>query len=192
MEVDLGEALALLQAHQARAARRGIELSVTACVAFAVVAALGKHRMLNSAWSDDGIILRSRVHVLVEQTMQRDTHTLLLTDAADLSLLGMARRLAEVGQQGNGQRYDVEPTFAINERATPWWGHTLPGTYTAQLTIGVPQHRPKVVETTNGDQIVVRPTMLLMLAYDARVLAQPEVDTFLADVKQQLEHLRSL
>jgi pyruvate/2-oxoglutarate dehydrogenase complex dihydrolipoamide acyltransferase (E2) component len=189
IEIDATDALATLQAHRARAARRGINLTLTACVATAVVAALDEHRLLNSAWSDDGVIVRGSVHLLVEQALHTNTHAALIPQAAELNLLGLARQMGEAPRSTNG----YVPTFAIAERAAPWWSHTqIDGTYAAQLTIGAVQHQPRVITLGQDDHIAVQPTILLTLAYDARVIAQPQADAFLAGVKQRLEHLRSL
>lgn len=192
IEADLGTALATLAQHEHRLARRGITITTTACVAAAMVAALAEHPLLNSAWSDDGIMLRRRVNLLIEQPAAGGIHTTLIADAAELNLVGLARHLA---QAHNGDQLfdDFHATFAIAQRSGPWWSYEPPnGTHPAQLTIGDVTQQPRVTETTNGDMVALRPVVLLVLAYDARVLDQTQADAFLGAVRQRLEHFASL
>lgn len=191
IEADLATALATIAQHQTRWARRGVTISTTACVAAATVAALGEHRLLNSAWSDDGIILCSRVHLQIEQPTLAGMQTTLVPDAADLNLVGLARRLAHAVHQEKIEQQAA--TFVIVEHAAPWWAHALPTVpSTAQLGVGAIMQQPRVVATAYGDQIMVRPTMVLTLAYDARLATQPDADALLCAIKQRLEHLHSL
>jgi len=190
IEADLSAALDVTTGHERRA-RRGVPISTVACVAAATVAALGKHRVLNSAWSDDGIILRSRVHLLIEQLTRSGMQTALVPDAAALNLVGLARRLAQINNEEHADRQAV--TFAIAQRNGPWWSHAQPDSmYTACLTIGDVTQQPRVVETAGGDTIALRPIVLLLLAYDARVANQHEADAFLCGLQQRLEHFDRL
>jgi hypothetical protein len=117
--------------------------------------------------------------------------TVLVPDAADLNLVGIARRLAHTAQYEVIKRQAA--TFVIVEHAAPWWAHPMPdGTCSAQLGVGAIVQQPRVVATAHGEEIMVRPTMVLTLAYDARVAAQPDADALLCAIKQWLEHLHSL
>jgi pyruvate/2-oxoglutarate dehydrogenase complex dihydrolipoamide acyltransferase (E2) component len=79
------------------------------------------------------------------------------------------------------------------EHAAPWWARTLPeGTCTAQLSVGAITQQPRVVTTAGGEEIVVRPTVVLTLAYDARAATQFDADALLCAIKRRLEHLHSL
>ncbi len=194
IEVDASAARAFMAKHERRA-RRGVTISITACVAAAVVVALGEHRMFNSAWSDDGIILRRGMHLLIEQPHPEDTQSgmqaVLVPAAADLNPLGIGRRLARSNNEQQGDH--GQATFTISQRREPWWGHAQPnGTHTASLTFGDVTQQPRVEETANGDTIAIRPVVLLVLAYDARVGDQHQADAFLRTVQQRLEHFDRL
>jgi len=190
IEVDMSTALDMIAKHE-QWARRGVTISTTACVVAAAAAALGEHRLLHSTWTDDGIILRSRVHVLIEQPTSSGMRATLVPDAADLNAVGVARCLAHPAHQKESKRQPA--TFVITQHAAPWWTHALPdGTCTAQLGVGAIVQQPRVVATAHGDQIVVQPTMVVTLAYDARVATQPDADALLCAIKRQLEHLHSL
>ncbi len=194
IEVDASAALAFIAEHEHRS-RRAVTVSMAACVAAAVVTALSEHRMLNSAWSDDGIILRRGVHLLIEQPHPEGTRSgmqaVLVSDAADLNPLGIGRRLAQIN---NEQQVDHgQATFTISQRREPWCGHAQPiGTHSASLTIGDVTQQPRVEEAANGDTIAIRPVVLLVLAYDARVGDQKQADAFLRTVQQRLEHFDRL
>jgi pyruvate/2-oxoglutarate dehydrogenase complex dihydrolipoamide acyltransferase (E2) component len=186
----MSTALDMIAKHE-QWARRGVTISTTACVAAAAAAALGEHRLLHSAWTDDGIILRSRVHVLIEQPTASGMRATLVPDAADFNAVGVARCLAHPAHQKESERQPA--TFVITQHAAPWWTHALPDeTCTAQLSVGAIVQQPRVVATAHGDQIVVQPTMVVTLAYDARVATQPDADALLCAIKRQLEHLHSL
>jgi pyruvate/2-oxoglutarate dehydrogenase complex dihydrolipoamide acyltransferase (E2) component len=191
IEVDLAAALATVNQHAARWARRGVTLTATACVAAATVAALGEHPLLHSAWHPDGIVLRSCVQLAIEHRTTGEHQRTLIPHAADLNAVGIARHLAHVAHDlGSAQE---AATFVIVEHAAPWWAHTLPeGTCTAQLSVGAITQQPRVVTTAGGEEIVVRPTVVLTLAYDARAATQFDADALLCAIKRRLEHLHSL
>lgn len=190
IDVDLTEVIATQNQHRARLARRGVTLTVTACVAWAAVAALADHRAVNSAWSDEGIIVRSHVHLLAQHAAESGIRSQIVRDAADLNLIGLARQLAH---GTNGSIGDVQPTFGVSERQAPWWTHEqLDGSYAAHITIGMVQQQPHVIETTIGDQIAIRPSAFLTLTYDARAIDQAQGDAFLCAIKHRLERLNSL
>ncbi len=191
IEVDLATALATVAQHQARWARRGVTISITACVVAAAAAVLGEHHLLNSAWHDDGIILRGRVQLAIEHRTTGEHQRTFMPHAADLNAVGIARWLAHGARHEEIERQPA--TFVIMEHAGPWWAHALPdGSCTAQLSVSAVVQQPHVVATAHGDQIMVRPTMVLTLAYDARVATQPDADALLCAIKKRLEHLHSL
>jgi pyruvate/2-oxoglutarate dehydrogenase complex dihydrolipoamide acyltransferase (E2) component len=193
VEVDLSRVLAYIATHGAGLARRRIELSVTACVAHAAVAALARHRLLNSAWSDDGIIVRGRVHLGVASGQSAAGGFALLADAADLSLQGLARALGNRWPLADAVEQLSAATFTIcDEGGTRWRHGIVAAAQGAVLTLGAIERRPYVVESPTTDTIVIRPLTILTLAYDARCSTQLQADAFLMDLKFRLEHFSPL
>ena len=79
-------------------------------------------------------------------------------------------------------------TIASLDAGALWLGVPLIGQpQSAFLGIGATVERPLVIDVSGVDRIVVRPTTVLTLAYDARVLDQCHADAFLRAVKERLE-----
>src|SRR5207244_13517916 len=74
--------------------RRSSEL-----IALAAVEALLAHPLLNSTWSDDGIILRRRIHLGIAVALPDGLLTPVVRDAQDLSLRGMARAVGDLARR---------------------------------------------------------------------------------------------
>jgi pyruvate/2-oxoglutarate dehydrogenase complex dihydrolipoamide acyltransferase (E2) component len=195
MEVDMSRVAATRARWRVDFARRGVDLTYTACIALAAVAALSQHSLLNSSWSDVGIILRRRVHLGVAVALPDGLITPVIREAQDLNLRGMARALADVARRARARA--LRPgeaaggTFTItNPGAGALWFGTpiIAQPQSAILGVGVVRPHPLVISAGGVDRIVVRPAALLTLAYDARVLGQQHADAFLRDVKRALEH----
>jgi 2-oxoisovalerate dehydrogenase E2 component (dihydrolipoyl transacylase) len=194
VDVDLSKVLAVLEVQKARLALHGISLLFTACIAHTAVSALTEHRLINSAWSDAGLIVWRRIHLGVMLAAHDELRTTLIQDAATLSLLGLARRLADLARRrcdhmpaDNGM---VSATFSIAPTGDSMWSHALLlPTQTAHLNIGPITWQPRVIEHVDGDSVAIRPATILTLTYDARVITQPQADAFMCAVKRRLEHL---
>lgn len=193
IEVELSAVLAYVEAQRGRLAKRGIDLSVTACIAQAAVAALAKHRLLNSVWSDDGIIVRGQVQLGVAAGQQADSGFGLIPNAADLSLQGLARALGQRRPLEQAADLAAQVTFTLCDEGGTRWRHAIvPALQGAILTIGAIERRPYVLEQPANDTILIRPLAILTLAYDARCVSPPQADEFLADLRSRLEHFSPL
>lgn len=179
-EVDLGAVLdwcARQGAGPGRAAATPL-----ACVARAAVAALLRFPLLNAAWHERGIVVRRRVHLELRPGGPAQGAALIIPDAQDLNLRGLARALA----RPRPAEAPPAPTFCLAESAG--WsdaGAPAPG-QSARLSLGALSQRPAVVSQSGAERIGVRPLALLCLAYDARVLDQPLADAYLAALRQSL------
>lgn len=193
MEVDMGQ-VAAARAHDGFA-QRGVDLTYTACIASAVVEALLRHPLLNSSWSEEGIVLRRRVHLGIAVALPDGLITPIIREAQDLNLRGMARAVADAARRARAGA--LQPgeasggTFTVtNPGAGSLWFGTpiIAQPQGAILGVGAVRKCPLVVADSGVDRIAMRPTALLTLAYDARVLDQCRADAFLRDVKRILEH----
>lgn len=186
VEIDLASVLAYVAAHATRLARRGVALTPIACIAYEVVAALRTHRLLNSVWSADGILVRNAVRLGVLQAIADATQTRIVADAADRSVAGLARALANADSHTNA-------TFTLVESRTALWSEVqVADNQAAALSIAACTLRPTVVERAGQEQIEIRPLVLCTLGYDARILDPMEADAFLITLKQRLEHFSAL
>jgi pyruvate/2-oxoglutarate dehydrogenase complex dihydrolipoamide acyltransferase (E2) component len=185
IEVDLGRVAATRARLVGEFARRGLAPTDLVCVALCAVSALARHPLLNSIWGDEAIVLRRRVHLAVGGEMPEA----LVCDAQDLNLRGLARAIGRGDAARTPAQGSLRATFRIASLAgSAWFDALIPGQpATAALGVGQVRPRPIVVAEGGVDRIAVRPTALLTLAYDARVLDQCHADAFLRDVRRQLE-----
>jgi len=175
-------------------ARRGADLTYTTCIALAAIEALMRHPLLNSSWSDAGIILRRRVHLGVAVALPDGLIVPVVREAQDLNLHGLARAMADVARRARagalkpGEASGGSFTITNPGAGALWFGTPIiPQPQSAILGVGAIGPRPLVISAGDADQIVVRPATVLTLAYDARVLDQCHADAFLRDVKRRLE-----
>ncbi len=117
-----------------------------------------------------------------------------MAEAQDLNLRGLARALAdpaaapERGRSGQASPSGGTFTIASLDAGALWLGAPLIAQpQSAFLGVGAIVERPLVIDEAGVDRIVVRPTTVLTLAYDARLLDQCHADAFLRDVKDRLE-----
>ena len=172
------------------ARREGVDLTYLAFVVKVVAEALKEHRMVNSSWDGDAIILKKRVNIGVAVAAPGGLVVPVIHDADRLSVAGVARAIddlvmrARAGKLGLG---DVQGgTFTINNTGAL-------GSVVGKAIINPPEaaivntesivKRPVVV----GDAIAIRSIMNLCLTFDHRILDGREASAFIADVKRRLE-----
>ena len=172
------------------ARREGVDLTYLAFVVKVVAEALKEHRMVNSSWDGDAIILKKRVNIGVAVAAPSGLVVPVIHDADRLSVAGVARAIddlvmrARAGKLGLG---DVQGgTFTINNTGAL-------GSVVGKAIINPPEaaivntesivKRPVVV----GDAIAIRSIMNLCLTFDHRILDGREASAFIADVKRRLE-----
>ncbi len=187
VEVDLAAVHAYIERFAGRFTKRGLRLGVLECIAYACVAMLPDYRMLNSAWSEEGIVIWGRINLDVAGA-QDDHGRSVVQDAAALSLQGLIGALA-----AGPQRSPTQPTFTIRGRGEGWWSapdrlpHQCP-----LLNVGSVAQRAHVVAENQTDVIKIRPLTILTLAYDARMIDPLYADAFLVALKDRLEHFSAL
>ena len=172
------------------ARREGVDLTYLAFVVKVVAEALKEHRMVNSSWDGDAIILKKQVNIGVAVAAPGGLVVPVIHDADRLSVAGVARAIddlvarARSGKLGLG---DVQGgTFTINNTGAL-------GSVVGKAIINPPEaailntesivKRPVVV----GDAIAIRTIMNLCLTFDHRILDGAEASAFIADVKRRLE-----
>ena len=191
VEADVTGLVRLRERMRADFARReGVDLTYLAFVVKVVAEALKEHRMVNSSWDGDAIILKKRVNIGVAVAAPGGLVVPVIHDADRLSVAGVARAIddlvmrARAGKLGLG---DVQGgTFTINNTGAL-------GSVVGKAIINPPEaaivntesivKRPVVV----GDAIAIRSIMNLCLTFDHRILDGREASAFIADVKRRLE-----
>ena len=191
VEADVSGLVKLRERTKADFARReGVDLTYLAFVVKVVAEALKEHRMVNSSWDGEAIILKRQVNVGVAVAAPGGLVVPVIHDADRLSVAGAARAIDDLVARARGGKLglsDVQGgTFTINNTGAL-------GSVVGKAIINPPEaailntesivKRPVVV----GDAIAIRSIMNLCLTFDHRILDGAEASAFIADVKRRLE-----
>jgi len=190
-ETDMGRVVAHREAHKADFAARGVNLTFTAYFAAATAEALRRHPMVNSEWTDEGILLKPEVNLGIATALDEGLIVPVIQRADELSLIGLARQINDLA--GRARQNALRPdevqggTFTITN-------HGVAGSLFATPIINQPQTGilgvgaiKKRVVVLDGDAIAVRPMVYLSLTFDHRVLDGAAADWFMAEVVRLLE-----
>jgi pyruvate dehydrogenase E2 component (dihydrolipoamide acetyltransferase) len=194
-EVDYSRIDQLRAANRRTWEGQGVKVSYTAFIAKAVATALREHPKVNAAVSGDRIVFRGEVNLGIAVALPHGLIVPVVRNADDLSLVGMARRIADLAERARGKKLSPEEvqggTFTI----------TNPGVFgtvigfpiinqpqVAIMGVGGVEKRPVVVTDEFGnDAIVARKRGFISLGYDHRIVNGADGDQFLARVKQIME-----
>ncbi|NPA30805.1 MAG: 2-oxo acid dehydrogenase subunit E2, partial [Chloroflexi bacterium] len=191
-EADLHRVVAHRAAHKAEFAARGVRLTYTAYFVAAAAQALRRHPLVNSSWTDDGILLHKVIHIGIAVALgDKGLIVPVIKNADELSLLGIARALNDLTERARAGRLNPDEitgsTFSITNYGT---NGSLFGTpiinqpNVAILGVGAIKKRVVVLE---GDALAIRPMAYLSLTFDHRVLDGAVADAFMQDIVRQLE-----
>jgi 2-oxoglutarate dehydrogenase dihydrolipoamide succinyltransferase (E2 component) len=196
MEADLGRVIAHRQANKEAFAKDGVNLTFTAYFVAAAVAALRAYPIVNSSWSEEGILLHRAVNIGMATSLgEAGLIAPVIKNADSLSLLGLARTINNLAGRARARQLKPEEvqggTFTITNHgvsgslfATP----IINQPQSAILGVGAIQKRVMVVGDGNGgDVIAIRPMVYLGLTFDHRILDGAIADYFLGKVVETLQ-----
>jgi 2-oxoglutarate dehydrogenase E2 component (dihydrolipoamide succinyltransferase) len=196
MEADMSRVAAHREANKEQFARDGVKLTYTAYFIAAIVAALKAYPTVNSAWTEEGLILHSAVNVGMAVSLGDEGLIVPVIKGADnLSLLAIARSIKDLGDRARAHKLQPDDvrggTFTLTNHGTAGSLFAMPIINQPQsgiLGTGELQKRPLVVTDAHGnDAIAIRPMVYLSFVFDHRILDGASADTFLAKVKSTLE-----
>lgn len=192
MEVDMSRVVAYREAHKEEFRRReGFNLTYTPFFVQAVVAGLKAVPIVNSSFTDEGILIKREINVGVAVAIQEGLIVPVIKNADEKSLLKLAREVDDLATRAREKRLKPEDvqggTFTITN-------HGVAGSLFATPIINQPQAAilgigaiTKRVVVVN-DAIAIRPMCYLSLTFDHRVMDGVVADRFLARVKEYLEN----
>jgi 2-oxoglutarate dehydrogenase E2 component (dihydrolipoamide succinyltransferase) len=200
MEADMGRVVAHRKAHKESFQREGANLTFTAYFVAASVEALKEYPMVNSSWSDEGIVLHKSANVGVAVSLGEEGLIVpVVKNAEQLSLLAIAKAVNDLGERARNHKLVPDEvqggTFTITNHgvsgsllATP----IINQPECAILGVGVLQKRPVVIEgmSPSGepeDSLAIRPMVYLTLTFDHRIIDGAMGDHFLGIVVQRLQ-----
>jgi len=190
-EADMSAVTAHREANKADYAERGVNLTFTAYFVMVTARALRAHPMVNSQWTDEGILLKPEVNVGMAVAIDDGLIVPVIKKADELSLAGLARTINDLAARARSSALKPDEvqggTFTITNHgvsgslfATP----IINQPQTGILGVGAMQKRVMVLE---GDMIAIRPMVYISLTFDHRVLDGASADFFVAEIKKQLE-----
>ena len=173
-------------------ARKSGEVAVNALIMQAVAQALLEHPLLNSHYTDDGIVNRASVDInMAVDTEQglvapllRDTQSM---DAAELT--AASRQLAERARNNSLTADDLEPGgFTVSNLGVlgvAAFTAIITPPQTGILAVGAVTETPVI---SAGD-VVAKPMMTVTLSADHRVVDGADAARFLATLAQEIDKL---
>ena len=197
MEADLSRVVAHRQANKDAFARDGANLTFTAYFASAAIQALKAYPLVNSSWSEEGILLHRQINLGMATSLGEEGLIVpVIKQAETLSLLGLARAINDLAGRARAKKLQPDEvrggTFTITNHgitgslfATP----VINQPQCAILGVGAVQKRAVVIsDAALGDVIAIRPMVYISLTFDHRILDGASGDTFLAKVVELLEN----
>jgi pyruvate dehydrogenase E2 component (dihydrolipoamide acetyltransferase) len=197
-EVDVTEVARLRARHKdAFLEREGVKLTFLPFFAKAAVEALKVYPKLNSALDLEAgtITYPAGEHLGIAVDTERGLIVPTIKDAGDLSIAGIARKIADVAERTRTNKITPDElsgaTFSITNLGSNGALFDTPIINQPQvgiLGVGAVVKRPVVVTDAHGnDSISVRSMAYLALTYDHRIVDGADAGRFLTAVKQRLE-----
>jgi len=170
--------------------REDADLTFLAFAVNAVAGALKEHPILNSAWSDEGIVLKAETNIGVAVAADEGLIVPVIHGADGLSIAALAKKLSDLGERARARKLTIQDvqggTFTIDNTGAFGSIMSVPiinQPQAAILTLEAVVQRPVVVD----DAIAIRHIVNLCLSFDHRILDGAQAGAFLASVKAKME-----
>jgi pyruvate dehydrogenase E2 component (dihydrolipoamide acetyltransferase) len=191
-EVDMAETVRLRDEVGAEMERRGgTRPTYTDVVVKATALALRDHPAVNARWEGEGVRRLNEIHIGVAVSLDEGLLVPVIRHADRATLAEVSAAIRDVSERARGLRLRPDEmrdsTFTVTnlgmfdvDAFTP----ILNPPEAAILGVGRLHRKPVAV----GDRVEVRPTMVLSLTFDHRVVDGAPAAQFLQRVKHVLEH----
>jgi 2-oxoglutarate dehydrogenase E2 component (dihydrolipoamide succinyltransferase) len=192
MEADMSRVAKHHSANKEIFARDGINLTYTAYFMMAIVAGLKNYPIVNSSWTDEGVLVHKAVNVGMATSLGEEGLIVpVIKDADNLSLLAMARAVNDLANRARSKKLQPDEvkggTFTLTNHGISGSLFAYPVINQPQcgiLGVGAMQKRVVVID----DAIAIRPMVYLSFVFDHRILDGARADAFLMKVKETLEN----
>ncbi len=191
MEVDMSRVARLRSTRRQEFEQRyGARLTYLPFVARAVCDALRQYPMLNSSWTDAGIVVHRDLHLGIAVALEESLIVPVVRNADRLSIAGLAAAMQDLGERARSNRLKLDEiqggTFTLNNTGAL-------GTVLTQAIINQPQAAILAMDAVVkrvvvvDDAIAIRPMMNLGLSFDHRINDGLQATRFVTKVKDLLE-----
>lgn len=192
MEADMSKVIRHRAANKDMFARDGVNLTFTAYFMMAVVAGLKAYPIVNSSWTDEGVLVHKAINLGMATSLGEEGLIVPVIKGADnLSLLAMARTVNDLANRARSKKLQPDEvkggTFTLTNHGISGSLFAFPVINQPQcgiLGVGAMQKRVVVID----DAIAIRPMVYLSFVFDHRILDGASADWFLAKVKETLEN----
>lgn len=192
MEADMSRVAKHRSSNKEIFARDGINLTYTAYFMAAIVAGLKNYPIVNSSWTDEGVLVHKAVNIGMATSLGEEGLIVpVVKDADNLSLLAMARAVNDLANRARAKKLQPEEvkggTFTLTNHGISGSLFAYPVINQPQsgiLGVGAMQKRVVVID----DAIAIRPMVYLSFVFDHRILDGARADAFLMKVKETLEN----
>lgn len=177
-------------------AKEGVNLSLTAYLVAACVAAMREVPAINSRWHDDALEIFDDINIGIGTALGDNGLVVpVIHKAQDLSLLGVARRLQQITSQARSGTLSSQDmrggTFTISNHGVSGSLFASPiiinQPQSAILGVGKVEKRAVVREIDGTDAIQIRPMAYVSLTIDHRALDGHQTNAWLTRFVQTLE-----
>jgi 2-oxoglutarate dehydrogenase E2 component (dihydrolipoamide succinyltransferase) len=198
MEVDVTNIARLREANKAEfLAREGVKLTYLPFFAKAAIDTLKAHPKLNANLNTEAgeVTYYDRENIAFAVDTERGLLTPVVKDAGDLSIAGLAKKIADVAERTRTNKITPDElsggTFTITNLGSFGALFDTPIINQPQVAIlgpGAVVKRPVVIDDPElGETIAIRHMVYLALTYDHRLVDGADAGRFLQDVKKRLE-----
>lgn len=191
IEVDMTALVRWREGHkEAWRTREGVNVTYTAFFVRAAVEALKAFPIVNSSWSDDGVILRKAINIGIGIALDDGLIVAILKQADQKRLIALAKELDSLGRRAREGKLTLDDvqggTFTITNPGVfgSIWSMPIivPGQAAILATDAIVK-RPVI----RDDAIAIRDIMHLGLSFDHRIFDGAVADRFLQRLRQKLE-----
>ena len=192
MEADMSRVVKHRAANKSAFERDGVNLTFTAYFISAIVAGLKAYPLVNSSWSDEGVLIHKAINIGMAASLGEEGLIVPVIKGADnFSLLAMARSVNDLANRARSKKLQPDEvkggTFTLTNHGVSGSLFAFPVINQPQcgiLGVGAMQKRVIVID----DAIAIRPMVYLSFVFDHRILDGASADWFLAKVKETLEN----
>jgi pyruvate/2-oxoglutarate dehydrogenase complex dihydrolipoamide acyltransferase (E2) component len=170
--------------------REGRGLTYLPFVIHAVARAMKDFPILNSAWGEQGILLKREIHMGIAVALEDGLLVPVVRHADRKGVVELAKEAADLAERARTKRLSPEEvqggTFTITNHGGTGSLFSTPIIHQPQIAIlgvGAVQKRAIVL----NDAIAIRPMGYLSLSFDHRVIDGATADRFMSKVKEYLE-----
>jgi len=170
--------------------REGVNITFLPFIVLATISALKKYPVLNSSWSDEGIIIKRYINIGIAVALEDGLIVPVIRDADKKDLIQIAKAIHDLSTRARERKLSVDEiqngTFTITNYGSGGSIFGTPIIFPPQvgiLGVGKVVKRPVVI----NDAIAIRDMVYLSLSFDHRVIDGAQADLFLSAIKEFLE-----